>query len=91
MRELVQVIQEYLEKDGVVKVKGLGTFKLIWNEPRKKGIAEAADVALREGGVVFAVGHRADASYRLVHRTQTKNLIVFVLGGGCHAEQQHHR
>lgn len=35
LRELVQVIQEYLEKDGVVKVKGLGTFKLIWNEPRK--------------------------------------------------------
>ena len=35
LRELVEVIQEYLEKDGVVKVKGLGTFKLQWNEPRK--------------------------------------------------------
>jgi hypothetical protein len=29
------VIQEYLEKDGVVKVKGLGTFKLLWIEARK--------------------------------------------------------
>ncbi|MBO4370065.1 MAG: HU family DNA-binding protein [Paludibacteraceae bacterium] len=35
LRELFAVIQEYLEKDGVVKVKGLGTFKLVWNEERK--------------------------------------------------------
>ncbi|MBP5259695.1 MAG: HU family DNA-binding protein [Paludibacteraceae bacterium] len=35
LRELVSVIEEYLEKDGVVKVKGLGTFKLIWNDERK--------------------------------------------------------
>lgn len=35
LRELVVVIQEYLEKDGVVKVKGLGTFKLLWIEARK--------------------------------------------------------
>lgn len=35
LRELVLVIQENLEKDGIVKVKGLGTFKLLWNEPRK--------------------------------------------------------
>ncbi len=35
LRELVVVIQEYLERDGVVKVKGLGTFKLLWIEARK--------------------------------------------------------
>lgn len=35
LRELVVVIQEYLEKDGIVKVKGLGTFKLLWIESRK--------------------------------------------------------
>lgn len=35
LRELVLVVQEYLEKDGVVKVKGLGTFKLLWIEARK--------------------------------------------------------
>ncbi len=35
LRQLVLVMQEYLEKDGMVKVKGLGTFKLLWNEPRK--------------------------------------------------------
>lgn len=35
LRELVVVIQEYLEKDGMVKVKGLGTFKLLWIEARK--------------------------------------------------------
>ena len=35
LRELIVVIQEYLEKDGIVKVKGLGTFKLLWIEARK--------------------------------------------------------
>ena len=35
LRELVVVIQEYLEKDGIVKVKSLGTFKLLWIEARK--------------------------------------------------------
>ena len=35
LRELVDVIEEYLNKDGLVKVKGLGTFKLLWNEERK--------------------------------------------------------
>ena len=47
LRELVQVIQEYLEKDGVVKVKGLGTFKLIWNEPRKSvDVSTGASIVL---------------------------------------------
>lgn len=35
LREFSVVVQEYLEKDGFVKVKGLGTFKLVWNEERK--------------------------------------------------------
>ncbi len=35
LHELIQVIQEYLEKDGFVKIKGLGTFKIMWNEERK--------------------------------------------------------
>ncbi len=35
LHELIQVIQEYLEKDGFVKIKGLGTFKVMWNEERK--------------------------------------------------------
>jgi hypothetical protein len=46
----VQVIQEYLEKDGVVKVKGLGTFKLIWNEPRKS-------VDVSTGNTIVLPGH----------------------------------
>lgn len=50
LRELVQVIQEYLEKDGVVKVKGLGTFKLIWNEPRKS-------VDVSTGNSIVLPGH----------------------------------
>lgn len=50
LRELVQVIQEYLEKDGVVKVKGLGTFKLIWNEPRKS-------VDVSSGNSIVLPGH----------------------------------
>lgn len=35
LRELVDVISEYLQKDGIVKVKGLGTFKVIRVEERK--------------------------------------------------------
>jgi len=35
LRELVSVIAEYLQKDGIVKVKGLGTFKIIKVEERK--------------------------------------------------------
>ena len=50
LRELVQVIQEYLEKDGVVKVKGLGTFKLIWNEPRRS-------VDVSTGSTIVLPGH----------------------------------
>ncbi|MCQ2350635.1 MAG: HU family DNA-binding protein [Paludibacteraceae bacterium] len=35
VRELVGVIAEYLQKDGIAKVKGLGTFKVIAVEERK--------------------------------------------------------
>lgn len=35
LRELVSVISEYLLRDGFVKVKGLGTFKIITVEERK--------------------------------------------------------
>ena len=35
LKEFVHVLQEYLEKDGFVKVKGLGAFKLVKNEERK--------------------------------------------------------
>ena len=35
LRELVSVIAEYLQKDGIVKVKGLGTFKVVTVEERK--------------------------------------------------------
>lgn len=35
LRELIDVIAEYLERDGIVKVKGLGTFKLTWVDGRR--------------------------------------------------------
>lgn len=35
LRELIDVVAEYLERDGVVKVKGLGTFKLTWVDGRR--------------------------------------------------------
>ncbi len=35
LRAFQSVIEEGLEKDGLVKIKGLGTFKLVWNEPRR--------------------------------------------------------
>lgn len=59
LRELVLVIQEYLEKDGVVKVKGLGTFKLIWNEPRKSVDVSTGDTIVLPGH--YKVSFTADA------------------------------
>jgi nucleoid DNA-binding protein len=35
LRVFQSTIEEGLEKDGLVKIKGLGTFKLVWNEPRR--------------------------------------------------------
>ena len=49
LRELVLVIQENLEKDGIVKVKGLGTFKLIWNESRKSVDVSTGDSIVLPG------------------------------------------
>lgn len=35
LRAFQNVLEEGLTKDGIVKIKGFGTFKLIWNEARK--------------------------------------------------------
>lgn len=50
LRELVHVMQEYLEKDGIVKVKGLGTFKMVRNEERKS-------VHVTTGEPIFIAAH----------------------------------
>jgi nucleoid DNA-binding protein/nucleoid-associated protein YgaU len=50
LREFSIVVQEYLEKDGFVKVKGLGTFKLVWNEERKS-------VNVTTGEPIIILGH----------------------------------
>lgn len=35
LRVFQSTIEEGLVSDGIVKIKGFGTFKLVWNEPRK--------------------------------------------------------
>lgn len=35
IRVFQDTVEEALIKDGLVKIKGFGTFKLVWNEPRK--------------------------------------------------------
>ncbi|MCQ2335826.1 MAG: HU family DNA-binding protein [Paludibacteraceae bacterium] len=47
LRELVSVIAEYLQKDGIVKVKGLGTFKVVAVEERKSvDVASGKEIIL---------------------------------------------
>ncbi|MCQ2370221.1 MAG: HU family DNA-binding protein [Paludibacteraceae bacterium] len=47
LRELVSVIAEYLQKDGIVKVKGLGTFKVVTVEERKSvDVASGKEIIL---------------------------------------------
>lgn len=47
VRELVSVIAEYLQKDGIAKVKGLGTFKVIAVEERKSvDVASGKEIIL---------------------------------------------
>lgn len=47
LRELVNVIAEYLQKDGIVKVKGLGTFKVVAVEERKSvDVASGKEIIL---------------------------------------------
>ena len=62
LRELVLVIQENLEKDGVVKVKGLGTFKLLWNEPRKSVDVSTGNSIVLPG--FYKVSFAADAGIK---------------------------
>lgn len=62
LRELVLVIQENLEKDGIVKVKGLGTFKLIWNESRKSVDVSTGDSIVLPGH--YKVSFVADATVK---------------------------
>ena len=46
-----------------------------------RGVGIAPDVVVLERGVVFAVGHRADALHALVHRLKTCDFVVFAPGG----------
>jgi nucleoid DNA-binding protein len=47
LKALVSVIEESLMKNEQVKIKGLGTFKLIWNEPRKSvDVNTGADIII---------------------------------------------
>ena len=76
LRELVVVIQEYLEKDGVVKVKGLGTFKLLWIEARK-----SVNVATKETIILpahYKLSFSPEESVK-----QELNTFVNVVSGGA--------
>ncbi len=80
LRELVLVIQEYLEKDGVVKVKGLGTFKLLWIEARK-----SVNVATKETIILpahYKLSFTAEEGVR-----QELNSQTVILGGASVLEE----
>ena len=80
LRELVVVIQEYLEKDGVVKVKGLGTFKLLWIEARK-----SVNVATKETIILpahYKLSFTPEESIK-----QELNTVEAVVSGGANIIQ----
>ena len=55
----------------------------------RRGVAVTDDVVAFEDGIVFAVGHRADAADGLVHAPQSGDFGVFVLGlCGARSEQR---
>ena len=81
LRELVVVIQEYLEKDGIVKVKGLGTFKLLWIEARK-----SVNVATKETIILpahYKLSFSPEESVK-----QELNTFVNVVSGGASIIQE---
>ena len=49
MKALVAVIEESLLTNDTVKIKGLGTFKLQWNDPRKSVDVNTGDEIIIEG------------------------------------------
>ncbi len=51
LRSLTEIIEEALEKDGIAKVKGLGTFKIIAIEERKS-------VSVTDGSAVVIPAHK---------------------------------
>lgn len=51
LRSLTEIIEEALEKDGIAKVKGLGTFKIIAIEERKS-------VSVTDGSAVMIPAHK---------------------------------
>ncbi len=51
LRSLTEIIEESLEKDGIAKVKGLGTFKIIAIEERKS-------VSVTDGSAVVIPAHK---------------------------------
>jgi nucleoid DNA-binding protein len=77
LRELVVVIQEYLEKDGVVKVKGLGTFKLLWIEARK-----SVNVATKET-IILPAHYKLSFSPEEGVKQELNTLVNAVSGGAA--------
>ena len=52
------------------------------------GVAVTDDVVRFERGVVFAVGHRADAAHRFVQPPQPGDFGVFVLGADAARQER---
>ena len=75
LRELVVVIQEYLEKDGIVKVKGLGTFKLLWIEARK-----SVNVATKET-IILPAHYKLSFSPEESIKQELNSAVNLVSGG----------
>ena len=50
LKVLSQVLEDGLSRDGIVKISGLGQFKLVWNEPRKS-------VNVQTGETMEIAGH----------------------------------
>ncbi len=62
LRELQSVVEQGLTEDGQVKISGLGTFRLVWNEPRRSVNVQTGEAMEIAGH--YKVSFTPDASLR---------------------------
>ena len=62
LRELQSVVEQGLTEEGQVKISGLGTFRLVWNEPRRSVNVQTGEAMEIAGH--YKVSFTPDASLR---------------------------
>ncbi len=77
LQELQSVVEQGLTEDGLVKISGLGTFRLVWNEPRRSVNVQTGDAIEIAGH--YKVSFTPDASLRDIVNEPLAHLEVVEL------------